>query len=78
LIKSIVGLIYERYVVDGSGWKWERRLVLSVSETQVFYRLCFDPPNGTHVETEPIQEQVSIKSWNLWSKVARILEKNDG
>ena len=66
-----IGRTYKRHILGDSSWRLERRLVLDATDTHVLYEVLFDQSTGTVVEQEPIRQQVSIKNWNIWARLAR-------
>ncbi len=71
----IKGDIFERNTRadNDCGYRVERRLILDVTETCVFYQVVYDQPEGTCVEHDyiPDQQQASMKEWRDWAKLAR-------
>jgi len=51
------------------------RIVLDVTETQVFYEELFEEFFGTTIEYDrtKYQKQISIKAWKLWARIATIV-----
>jgi len=72
-MKPEIGVVYERYVVKGSFWNCERRLVLDVTDTQVFYEELTNPPLQDFgiIDTTKARKQVSIRKWRVWARLAR-------
>jgi len=67
-----MGCTYSKFVRNDSEWGIERRFVLDVSMSQVFYEVIVDQPLGTIVEPEPIRKQVDIDEWDDWAKTAEV------
>lgn len=71
------GDIYERNIRKGHEWRTERRLVLDTTDSYILYEIIYNDPEGTHVESEPIQVQSTRKEWSEWTKLARKIRKSN-
>ena len=72
--QSMIGLKYERYSKEESGWKHEIRKILDVTKNGIYYEVIKPVSTGTYVGWDERETHiVDWKSWYKWVRLAREL-----